>query len=278
MEDHIALITGCSSGIGRASAERFLEEDWTVYATARDTDDIADLADAGAKTAALDVTNARAVERVVDRIIDEEGRIDCLVNNAGTGQFGPIEDVPTDALEDQFDVNLYGPHRLIRAVLPHMREQAEGTIVNVSSLQGRLAVPGMGAYAASKFALEAMSDSLRAEVDSHGVDVVVVEPGVVETSFADRTDASRERLEQSGAYDGIYEAQDDRRAIEYDGVFGIPPADVATVIYDAAAMTDPDPRYAVGNGAKLILALRYLPDHWRDAAFGLFQRVAGLGR
>jgi len=278
MDDHIALITGCSSGIGRASAERFLEEDWTVYATARDTDDIADLADAGAETATLDVTNARQVERVVDRVIDEQGRIDCLVNNAGTGQFGPVEDVPTDALHEQFDVNLYGPHRLTRAVLPHMREQEEGTIVNVSSLQGRLAAPGLGAYSASKFALEAMSDSLRAEVDPYGIDVVVVEPGVVETRFADRTDESRERLERSGAYDAVYEAQDDRRAIEYDELFGIPPEDVATVIYDAAAMTDPNPRYAVGHGAKLILALRHLPDRWRDAAFGLFRRVSGFRR
>ncbi|WP_136689070.1 SDR family oxidoreductase [Halorhabdus amylolytica] len=278
MDDHIALITGCSSGIGRASAEQFLEEDWTVYATARDIDDVADLADAGAETAKLDVTNARQVERVVDRVIDEQGRIDCLVNNAGTGQFGPVEDVPTDALHDQFDVNLYGPHRLIRAVLPHMRQREEGTIVNVSSLQGRLAAPGLGAYSASKFALEAMSDSLRAEVDPYGIDVVVVEPGVVETGFADRTDKSQERLEQSGAYDGVYEAQADRRAIEYDGVFGIPPVDVATVIYDAAAMTDPDPRYAVGHGAKLLLALRYLPDRWRDTAFGLFRRVSGFRR
>ncbi|WP_135663886.1 SDR family oxidoreductase [Halorhabdus rudnickae] len=278
MDDHIALITGCSSGIGRASAERFLEEDWTVYASARDTDDIADLADAGAKTAALDVTNARAVERVVDRIVDEQGRIDCLVNNAGYGQFGPCEDVPTDAVADQFDVNVYGPHRLTRAVLPHMRDREEGTIVNVSSIQGRLTVPGQGVYSASKFALEAMSDALRGEVGPHGVDIVVVEPGVVETEFADTVEASRKRLEETGAYDAIYEAQDDRRAIEYDGVFGIPPEDVATVIYDAAAMTDPDPRYAVGHGAKLLLALRYLPDRWRDTAFGLFRRIAGFGR
>ena len=278
MDDRTVLITGCSSGIGRASAERFLNEDWTVYATARDTDDIADLKDAGAATAKLDVTNARAVERVVDRIVDEQGQIDCLVNNAGYGQFGPVEDVPTDAVADQFDVNVYGPHRLTRAVLPHMREQEDGTIINVSSLYGRITTPGMGVYSASKFALEALSDALRAEVDPHGIDVVLVEPGVVETDFADTTDDSRDRLDASGAYEAIYEGQSDRRAIEYDGLFGIPPADVATVIYDAAAMTDPDPRYAVGHGARLILAIRHLPDRWRDAAFRLARRAMSLGR
>ncbi|WP_158853408.1 SDR family NAD(P)-dependent oxidoreductase [Halorhabdus sp. CUG00001] len=278
MDDRIALITGCSSGIGRASAERFLEEDWTVYATARDTGDLADLAEAGAETANLDVTNARAVERVVDRIVDEQGRIDCLVNNAGYGQFGPVEDVPTDVFHDQFDVNVYGPHRLTRAVLPHMRDREAGTIINVSSLYGRITTPGMGVYSASKFALEAMSDALRAEVDPHGIDVVLVEPGVVETDFADTAEATRERLEESGAYEAVYEGQDDRRAIEYDGLFGIPPEDVATAIFDAAAMTDPDPRYAIGRGAKLILALRYLPDRWRDAAFRLVRKATSLGR
>ncbi|WP_370515891.1 SDR family oxidoreductase [Halapricum sp. CBA1109] len=240
------LITGCSSGIGRATAESFLEDEWTVYATARDTDDVTDLAEMGAATAELDVTDARDVERVVDRVIDDQGRIDCLVNNAGTGQFGPLEDVPTDALEDQFDVNLNGPHRLVREVLPHMRDREEGTIVNVSSAVGLLAVPGQGAYSASKFALEGYSDALRNEVADHGIEVVLVEPGPVATNFEARVADSRDRLERSGAYEQYYEMMEDRRDVDASETFGMEPARVGDVIKDAASVTDPDPRYPSG--------------------------------
>ncbi|QSG14982.1 SDR family oxidoreductase [Halapricum desulfuricans] len=272
------LITGCSSGIGRATAEAFLEDEWTVYATARDEDDIADLDDAGCETAELDVTNAREVERVVDRIADEQGRIDCLVNNAGTAQFGPLEDVPTDALDDQFDVNVYGPHRLIRAVLPHMRDREEGRIINVSSVTGFLATPGEGAYSASKFALEGLSDALRNEVDQYGIEVVLVEPGPVATEFEQRVEASRDRLERSGAYEAIYGIQDDRAAIEASDTFGMAPEAVATTIKDAATVTDPDPRYPVGRLAKAATLARHLPDRARDRVWGLLRRVTSLRR
>ncbi len=170
------LITGCSSGIGRATALAFADEGWTVYATARDPADIETLEDAGCRTDRLDVTEQDDIDRVVDRILDEEGVISCLVNNAGFGQFGPLEDVPVEQVEKQYDVNVYGPHRLIRAVLPHMRREEEGTIINVSSVAGRVAFPGGSTYCGSKFALEAMSDALRAEVDQFGIDVVVIEP------------------------------------------------------------------------------------------------------
>jgi len=188
------LITGCSSGIGRATALAFLDEEWSVWATARDEDDVADLADEGCRTAELDVTNARDCERVVERVLDTEGRIDCLVNNAGYGQFGPLENVSLEELHAQFDVNVYGPHRLVREALPHMRERGDGTIVNVSSVSGRIATPGNGAYSGSKFALEAMSDALRAEVDDFGVDVVVVEPA---PSTPASTTASRKNSKTS---------------------------------------------------------------------------------
>jgi len=272
------LITGCSSGIGRATAEAFLADEWTVYATARDEDDITDLGDAGCETAELDVTNAREVERVVDRIVDEQGRIDCLVNNAGTAQFGPLEDVPTGALDDQFDVNVYGPHRLIRAVLPHMRNREAGRIVNVSSVTGFLATPGEGAYSASKFALEGLSDALRNEVDQYGIEVVLVEPGPVATDFEQRVEASRDRLERSGAYEAIYGIQDDRAAIEASDTFGMPPEAVATTIKDAATVTDPDPRYPVGRLAKAAALARHLPDRARDRVWGLLRRVTSLRR
>jgi len=272
------LITGCSSGIGRATAEAFLADEWTVYATARDEAELADLSEAGCETAELDVTNAREVERVVNRIVDEQGRIDCLVNNAGTAQFGPLEDVPTDALDDQFDVNVYGPHRLIRAVLPHMRDREAGRIINVSSVTGFLATPGEGAYSASKFALEGLSDALRNEVDQYGIEVVLIEPGPVATEFEQRVEASRDRLEESGAYEAIYGIQDDRAAIEASDTFGMAPEAVATTIKDAATVTDPDPRYPVGRLAKAAALARHLPDRARDRVWGLLRRVTSLRR
>ena len=268
-----ALITGASTGIGRATAAAFLRREWTVYATARDTDDVADLADAGCATAALDVTNDGDVERVVDRILDETGRIDCLVNNAGYAQYGPLEHVPVDSLHEQFDVNVYGPHRLIRAVLPNMRQRKTGTIVNVSSVQGRVANAGAGAYAGSKFALEAMSDALRNEVAEYGVDVVVVEPGPVRTDFGDRADRELDGLDRSGAYESLYALLEDSNVLASDRDVGVHPSVVATVIVDAASVSDPDPRYPVGTTARLVLATRHLPDRWRDAAARLVRWV-----
>jgi NAD(P)-dependent dehydrogenase (short-subunit alcohol dehydrogenase family) len=268
--EETALITGCSSGIGRATAELFAEEGWTVYATSRDADDVADL---DCETAELDVTNAREVERVRDRITEERERIDCLVNNAGYAQYGPVEDVPTDRLHAQFDTNVYGPHRMVRAVLPAMREQEGGTIVNVSSVAGRVAAPGYGAYAGSKFALEAMSDALRAEVDGLGIDVVVVQPGPVATDFRERANDSLDDTEYRPEYEWIYEFFEDRGTVEAESPFGVGPEAVATAIHDAASVSDPDPRYPVGRGARVMLAARFLPDRLRDAVFGLVRRL-----
>jgi NAD(P)-dependent dehydrogenase (short-subunit alcohol dehydrogenase family) len=276
MTDKTVLITGSSSGIGRATAAAFLDADWTVYATARDTDDIADLAEAGAKTQALDVTDQDDVAAAVERIIEEDGRIDCLVNNAGYAQFGPMEDVTSAELHAQYDVNVYGPHRLARAVLPHMREQEDGTIINMSSVSGRIATPGQGAYVGSKFALEGMSDAMRSELRSHGVDVVLVEPGPVATNFDER--ASEELAEEaddhrSGAYDDLYEFYEEQETFGGASALAIDPERVADVVIEAACSPDPDPRYPVGQFAKLALLSRFVPDRIRDSVFSLAQRV-----
>jgi NAD(P)-dependent dehydrogenase (short-subunit alcohol dehydrogenase family) len=267
------LITGCSSGIGRATAETFLDEEWTVYATSRDEADVADLGERGCRTDSLDVTRGEDVKRVVDRIDDEAGRLDCLVNNAGYGQYGPLEDIPVERLHEQFDVNVYGPHRLTRAVLPLLREREEGTIVNVSSVQGRVSLPGAGAYAGSKFALEAMSDALRAEVDPFDIDVVVVEPGPVETSFQDRAREEADELVPGREYDWVYEAVEDATAVSGSLPVATDPRDVATVIHDAASMADPDPRYPVGPLTKYSLYARFLPDRLRDTVYRLVRTV-----
>ncbi|MFB6164447.1 MAG: SDR family oxidoreductase [Haloarculaceae archaeon] len=268
------LITGCSSGIGRATALAFLDADWTVYATARDVDDVADLAEAGCETLALDVTDQDEVDAAIERVIDEEGRLDCLVNNAGYGQFGTVEDVPTDVVEAQFDVNLYGPHRLIRAALPHMRERGKGTIINLSSVSGRISTPGMGVYSSSKFALEGLSDALRAEVDDYGIDVVLIEPGPVETNFAERADDELDDgLDRSGAYEDIYEFYEDQQLFGGSSAVAISPQAVANVIMEAACSPDPNPRYAPGQFAQLTLMSRFVPDRFRDLVFRLAKKL-----
>jgi len=274
MTERTVLITGCSSGIGRATAEVFLAEGWTVYATSRDTDDVADLAERGCRTASLDVTVDADIERVVDRIDEEAGHLDCLVNNAGYGQYGPLEDLPVERLHAQFDVNVYGPHRLTRAVLPLMRAQGNGTIVNVSSFYGRLSMPGSGAYAASKFALEAMSDALRTEVDSFGVDVVLVEPGLVDTGFNDRLDDELAGLDRSPEYDWLYETVEEFNIAADAFPLASSPAEAATVINDAASLSDPNARYTVGPTGRFLVALRYLPARYQDLVYRLIRRFA----
>jgi len=272
MTQQSVLITGTSSGIGRVTALAFLDAGWSVYATARDTADVESLAEAGAETMELDVTAPEDCVRVVAEIVDAEGQLDCLVNNAGYGQFGAVEDVTTRRLHQQFDVNLYGPHRLIREVLPHMREAGAGTIINVSSVLGRISVPGYGAYAGSKFALEALSDALRAEVAEFDIDVVLVEPGPTETSFYERSNDSTASLEKTGVYETLYQARDDAKSVYSVGA--IQPADVATTILEGASSRNPAPRYPVGPIARLGGIARILPDRWRDTAYRLLSKVA----
>lgn len=262
------LITGCSSGIGRETAESFLADGWEVYATARNPADIEALGEKGCNIATLDVTEDDDVERVVDRIIDEEGRIDCLVNNAGFAQMGPIEDVSVENVESQFDVNVFGPHRLTRAVLPHMRQRQTGTIVNVSSVAGRISTPGMGIYCGSKAAMESLSDALRPEVDQYGIDVVLVEPGPVETAFAERAASEIEGVERSDAYENIYSILDDTEALGGGGPGAIAPIEVAETVLDAANLTDPAARYPVGKLAEASTLIRFVPSTIMDKLYG----------
>ena len=268
--ERTVLITGCSSGIGRATARAFLDEEWTVYATARNPADVETLGDRdGCRIATLDVTDEGDAERVVDRILDEEGRIDCLVNNAGYSQRGPVEDVPTDAVRDQFETNVYGPHRLTRAVLPAMRRREDGAIVNVSSAVGRLAMPGAGVYSGSKHALEAMTDALRNEVREYGITVSLVEPGPVETPFGERAAEEMDNLDRSGAYDSLYSMYDDYDSLGAGAPGSVPPERVAGDIVNAASATKPAARYPVGPLAKGAELVRHLPASFSDKVWGL---------
>jgi NAD(P)-dependent dehydrogenase (short-subunit alcohol dehydrogenase family) len=272
MAEKTALISGCSSGIGRASALAFRSEEWRVYATARDPATLDALDDAGCHTAELDVTDGEGVERVVDRVMEEAGRIDCLVNDPGYAQHGPIEDVPADRVHAQFDANVYGVHRLTRAVLPHMRDRGEGVVVNLSSAVGRVATPGLGVYSASKFAVEAMSDALRPEVADYGIDVVVVEPGPVDTRFAERAASEVSVLDRSGAYDAFYELYEDSEDLGGEGPFVLAPERVAVAVVDAAVSPDPPARYPVGTLARVAGYARLLPDGLRDRLLGFALR------
>ena len=276
MASRTVLITGCATGIGHATARTFRESEWEVYATDPDPAALADLEELGCTTAELDVTAEGDAERVADRIVEEHGRIDCLYNNTGYGQIGPLEEVPTERLREQMDVNFLGQHRLLRAVLPHMREHGGGTVVNMSSVYGRTVFPGQGAYASSKWAVEALTDTLRVEVDDHDVDVVTVEPGPVETEFGERALATKDDLEATDDYEWFYRMYDenryDRRFLDR-GVGYVQPERVAEVVLEAAESDDPRRRYVVGPWKALVYLGYVVPDQVRDRLFDALKRL-----
>ncbi|MCX2818455.1 SDR family oxidoreductase [Haladaptatus sp. F3-133] len=260
------LVTGASRGIGEVTARRFGSNGWTVYGTARDAGRV----DAGDVALSVDVTDEKQVDEAVETVVEDEGGIDCVVNNAGNSLLGPVEETTVKDARAQFDVNVHGPHRVVRAVLPHMRDARRGSIINVSSVAGRVASSGMGTYAASKHALEALSDALRVEVAPFGVDVVLIEPGPVDTGFADDSVADAD-------YDGSYaEVHDGIRSFVERGIHGplaASPQDVAEKIVDTAEDDDPKPRYTVGRGSRLLAATEGVPSTVRDAFQDLFFRL-----
>src|SRR5262245_37441474 len=180
------LITGCSSGIGAATAVRLAAAGWTVYATARRPETLTDLARVGCRTLALDVTDEASMRAAVGVIEHEHGSVGALVNNAGYSQSGAVETIPMDRVRAQFETNVFGLIRLTQLVLPAMRRTRAGRIVNLSSMGGKLVFPGGGIYHATKYAIEALSDALRFEVRGFGIRVVLVEPGLIRTPFSER--------------------------------------------------------------------------------------------
>ena len=254
------LITGCSSGIGRATAERLAGSGWTVYATARRTDSLSDLAAAGCTTLALDVTDDASMRAAVAGIEAEHGAVGVLVNNAGYGEYGPVEEVGAEQARRQFDTNVFGPARLAQLVLPGMRRQGWGRIVNLSSMGGRLTFPGGGWYHASKYALESLSDALRFETRPFGVRVVVVEPGFIRTSFGDTAGTTGgESTAPDSPYAPLMAAVDTSLHDAYEGNLarlGGGPEKVAAVIERAIGARNPRPRYKVTPSARVLIAAR----------------------
>ncbi|GAA3886096.1 oxidoreductase [Streptomyces lannensis] len=271
-----ALVTGASSGIGEATALKLQELGYTVYGAARRTDRLQQLADRGIRPLAMDVTDEDSMRSGVKRITAETGRIDVLVNNAGYGSYGALEDVPLDEARYQFEVNVFGALRLTQLVLPHMRAQRSGTVVNVTSMGGKIYTPLGGWYHGTKFALEALSDCLRLEAKPFGIDVVVIEPGGIATEWGS---IAADKLEKSSA-DGAYAAQATAVASslrsEANAKRNSPPTVIADAIAKAVTARRPKTRHATGFGARPLIALRrILPDRAFDA---VISRAVGLPR
>jgi NAD(P)-dependent dehydrogenase (short-subunit alcohol dehydrogenase family) len=264
------LITGCSSGIGWATAKRLSEVGWRVYATARNVEKIAPLEESGCRLLALDVTDEGSMISAVDEVEREEGAVGALVNNAGYSQSGAVEAVPMEKVRAQFETNVFGLVRMCQLVLPGMRRQGYGRIVNISSMGGKLTFPGAGYYHATKHAVEAISDALRFEVDGFGIKVSVIEPGLIRTGFANAAIGSMDG-QAEGPYAGLDEAVAQATTENYEQgpisrLAGEPDA-VAEAIERALSSTSPRSRYVVTPSARLFLGLRrLLPDRAWDAA------------
>jgi NAD(P)-dependent dehydrogenase (short-subunit alcohol dehydrogenase family) len=263
--DRVALVTGASSGIGEATARRLAGLGYSVYAAARRVDRMSALGEEGIRVETLDVTDDASMVAVVDKIIAETGRIDVLVNNAGYGSYGALEEVPIEEARRQFEVNVLGLARMTQLVLPQMRARGDGYIVNISSMGGKIWEPLGSWYHAAKFAVEGLSDSLRAEVSGFGIKVVIIEPGNIRTEWGG---IAAEKLQQTSA-DGPYRelaalVGRGLRSTE-GGRMGSGPEVVADAVAKAVQSRKPRTRYPVGGGARsILLAERVLPDRGFD--------------
>jgi NAD(P)-dependent dehydrogenase (short-subunit alcohol dehydrogenase family) len=259
------LITGCSSGIGYATAELLADRGWNVYATARNPDAVSVLEAKGAKLLPLDVTDEASMTKAVQTVTQQEGAVGVLINNAGYSQNGAVESVPMDQVRRQFDTNVFGLIRMCQLVLPGMRAQGWGKIVNLSSMGGRLTFPGGGLYHATKYAVEALSDALRYEVAGFGVDVIVIEPGLITTNFSD---TSVKGVPQEGPYAEFNRKVAKATENAYKGPLsklGGGPEAVAQAIHKALEAKRPKARYPVTPSARLMIGQRRLsPDRVWD--------------
>jgi len=278
METKVAIVTGASSGIGEATARRLRQLGYTVYAAARRVERMAELGRDGIRVVKVDVTDDASVTALVDRVISETGRVDVLVNNAGYGSYGAVEDVPLAEARRQFDVNVFGLARLTQLVLPHMRERRAGRIINISSVGGKIYEPMGGWYHATKFAVEGLSDSMRVELAPFGIDVVLILPGAIKTEWGGI--AAESLLATSGhtAYS--------EQATMVSNLFGAaestprlvsPPEVIANAVAKAVtARRRPKTRYVVGGGAKpIVFARRVLSDRAFDRLIVTMFRAVG---
>lgn len=270
--EKVVFITGGSSGIGKAAALRLKKAGYIVYAAARRVEKMEPLKEHGIFTLEVDVTSEESMARAVETVLREQGRIDVLVNNAGYGSYGAVEDVPLSEAKAQFDVNVFGLAGMTRLVLPHMREKGAGKIVNISSMAGKVYIPLGAWYHATKFAVEAISDCLRYELKEFGIDVVIIEPGAVKSEWRG---IAMEKLKTASA-DTAYH----RLAWETANFYlqldeGSEPELIARTIQKAVEAKRPRTRYAVGLGSKPSIFIRkILPDRRIDALWRMIFRRA----
>jgi NAD(P)-dependent dehydrogenase (short-subunit alcohol dehydrogenase family) len=273
MSTHLSravLITGCSSGIGKATARRLLRSGWTVYASARRLDDIADLAADGARPLRLDVADDSSMTAAVAAVESEAGAVGVLINNAGYSQSGAVESVSLERVRRQFETNVFGTVRMAQLVLPGMRAQGWGRIVNLSSMGGKLTFPGGGFYHGTKYAVEAITDALRFEVAGFGVRAILIEPGLIVSGFAEAAaDSVASTSADSGPYAAfnaaVVKATRDAYTAGPLAKLGGTPETVAAVIEHAIASNSPRARYTVTPSASVLIALRrMLPDRLWD--------------
>jgi len=257
MTTRTVLITGASRGIGAAAARLLLQRGWRVIAAARRVEAMAPLAAAGAHVLPLDLSDERSREQLAAAVAERFGPLDALVNNAGFGEVGPLETMPLERARAIFDVNVFGLMGLTQLLLPAMRERGRGRIVNVSSIAGRWVSPGSGWYGASKHALEALSDALRLELHRFGMQVVLIEPGLIATDFAAVADPSIQQAQSCTIYGGMMR----KVRTGWDNVYrgASSPEVVARAIETALTAARPKPRYLCGHQSVSVIANRLMP-------------------
>lgn len=253
----VVLITGASSGIGKATALKLLQEGFIVYGAARSVDKMQDIVEAGGYSLEMDITNESQIVAGVKKVVDEQGRIDVLFNNAGYGQYGTVEETPLEKARYQFEVNLFGLARITQEVLPHMRAQKSGTIINTSSIGGKIYTPLGAWYHATKHALEGWSDSLRLELQQFNIDVVIIEPGIIGTNFSNVLEDNLPEEIRTGPYKDLVTALEESFAESYKEPDAFsPPEVIADVVLKAIQAKKPKTRYPAGKIAKQVLFLR----------------------
>ncbi len=254
----VALITGASSGIGRETAIAFQKKGYIVYAAARRIERMKDLQGMGIQTISLDVTLDESMVACINQILSKEGRIDVLVNNAGYGSFGAVESVPMEEARRQIDVNLFGLARMVQLVLPSMREKKYGKIINISSMGGKVWTKYGSWYHATKFAVEGFSDCLRLEVAQFGIDVCVIEPGIIKTDWGQIAADNLVNTTINSAYHKDAKKTADNMMKYYGGNKPTEPVIIAKTIVKAAMKKHPKTRYLVGFLAKPMVFLKWI--------------------
>jgi len=253
--EKVALVTGSSSGIGFETALALARENYFTFASMRNTDkgekiqEIAKKENLNLEVIELDIDKEESIKSAVKKIQEQKGRIDVLVNNAGYGLFGCVEDITIDELKAQFETNFFGVVRLIQEIAPTMRKQGSGIIVNVSSVAGRMGFPGTPAYISSKFALEGLSESMRYELSPFGIETIIIEPGVINSNFFSSMKVTK------GKPDSPYKEITEKvmKGVKMMSEMGTPPDEVAKTIIKAIQTKQPLPRYIVGSDASMFL-------------------------